>query len=65
MGQYRNQIRALMDERPRLTYSDLATACGKSWATIARWMNEEPSQEQAETLFEAVKTARETKNGGK
>lgn len=54
MGARKMRIRGLMDERPRLSYKSIAEKLGLSVVTVARWMQYEPSDAQAETIEKAI-----------
>lgn len=65
MGKRRMQILALMNERPRLSYSKIAEATQKqtedghfSVVTISRWMAEEPTEKQAAVITDAIQRIR-------
>lgn len=54
MGARKMRIRALMDDRPRLSYQKIAKQTGRSVPTISRWMAMEPTEEQAEIIERAI-----------
>lgn len=58
MGARKMRIRALMDERPMLSYPKIAKQTGLSVPTISRWMAMEPTEEQAEIIERAIESLR-------
>lgn len=58
MGSRKMKIRALMDERPMLSYPKIAKKIGVSLPTVSRWMQYEPTEEQAETIERAIEALR-------
>lgn len=58
MGYRKNYVRGIMDERPRLSYGKIAEQIGVSQVTVARWMADEPTEEQYQRLVQAVKELR-------
>ena len=58
MGERKNRIRGLMDERPRITYAGIAEKSGYSHPTIKRWMADEPTERQARIVENAIQSLR-------
>lgn len=66
MGQRKMHLRAMMDDRPRLSYEKIAKATQNktgghySVPTIARWMQYEPTEAQAKVIEDAILAIRES-----
>lgn len=58
MGAKKMHIRGLMDEKPRLSYAKIAKQLGLSVVTVSRWMQDEPTHEQAERIERAIQSLR-------
>lgn len=64
MGARKMYLRSLMDEKPRLSYEKIAKATKRqlggsfSHPTIARWMQDEPTEAQANVIEDAIRRIR-------
>lgn len=58
MGERKNRIRGIMDEKPRITYLSIAEKSGYSHPTIKRWMADEPTERQAQIVENAIRSLR-------
>lgn len=58
MGARKMRIRGLMDIKPRLSYAKIAEQLGLSVVTVSRWMQDEPTNDQAERIERAIDSLR-------